>query len=74
MRHNGNKKRRIVNLTDESEKPVGQWNTMIVECVKNSIKVWVNGNMANCGFNCTATKGQLPCKLRDQKWNLEKLN
>ena len=56
---NGDKKRRIVNLTDGSEKPVGQWNTMIVECVKNSIKVWVNGDVVNCGFNCTAQQGQI---------------
>ena len=56
---NGDKKRRIVNLTDGSEKPVGQWNTMIVECVKNSIKVWVNGDLVNCGFNCTAQQGQI---------------
>jgi hypothetical protein len=56
---NGNKKRRIVNLTDGSEKPVGQWNTMIIECLKNSIKVWVNGDLVNCGFNCTAEKGQI---------------
>jgi hypothetical protein len=56
---NGNKKRRIINLTDGSEKPVGEWNTMIVECVKNSIKVWVNDDIVNCGFNCTVSKGQI---------------
>lgn len=56
---NGDKKRRIVNLTDGSEKPVGQWNTMIIECVKSSIKVWVNGDLVNCGFNCTAQQGQI---------------
>ena len=56
---NGNKKRRIINLTDGSEKAAGQWNTMVVECVKRSIKVWVNGDMVNCGFNCTAQQGQV---------------
>jgi hypothetical protein len=56
---NGNKKRRILNLTDGSEKPIGQWNTMIVECVGRSIKVWVNGDLVNCGFNCTAEQGQV---------------
>jgi len=56
---NGDKKRRIVNLTDGSEKPVGQWNTMVIECVKRSIKVWVNGDLVNCGFNCTADHGQI---------------
>ena len=56
---NGDKKRRIVNLTDGSEKPVGEWNKMVIECVKRSIKVWVNGDLVNCGFNCTADQGQI---------------
>ncbi|WP_152268484.1 3-keto-disaccharide hydrolase [Agriterribacter humi] len=53
------KKRRILNLTDGSEKPLGEWNTMVVECLKNSIRVWVNGDLVNDGFNCTAEKGQI---------------
>lgn len=53
------KERRIRNLTDGSEKPLGQWNTMAVECLKNSIRVWVNGDMVNDGFNCTAEKGRI---------------
>lgn len=53
------KARRIKNLTDGSEKPVGEWNTMIIECVKDSIKVWVNGDVVNHGTDCTATRGQI---------------
>jgi hypothetical protein len=53
------KKRRILNLTDDAEKPVGQWNTMVVECLKNSVKVWVNGDLVNHGSDCTAKKGQI---------------
>jgi hypothetical protein len=53
------KERRIVNLTDNSEKPLGEWNTMVVECVKDKIKVWLNGDLVNYGFNCTAQKGQI---------------
>ena len=53
------KKRRILNLTDGSEKPLGEWNTMVVECLKNSIRVWVNGDLVNDGFSCTAEKGQI---------------
>lgn len=56
---NGNKKRRIINLTDGSEKPVGEWNSMVVECLANSIKIWVNGDLVNCGYNCTASKGHI---------------
>jgi len=50
---------RIKNLTDNSEKPLGQWNTMVVECLGSAIKVWVNGDLVNYGTNCTASKGQI---------------
>jgi hypothetical protein len=53
------KKRRIINLTDSSEKPLGEWNTMVIECKRNEIKVWVNGDLVNHGTNCTANKGQI---------------
>ena len=51
--------RRILNLTDNSEKPVGEWNKMIIECPGDEIKVWVNGDMVNQGKNCTVQKGQI---------------
>ena len=53
------KGRRIKNLTDNSEKPVGEWNRMTVECFKDSIRVWVNGDLVNDGFSCTADHGQI---------------
>ena len=51
--------RRILNLTDGSEKPVGEWNTMIIEARDRAIKVWVNGDLVNEGFNCTADRGKI---------------
>ncbi len=53
------KERRIKNLTDDSEKPVGEWNIMRVECLGNEVKVWVNGDLVNHGFNCTVSQGQI---------------
>jgi hypothetical protein len=53
------KKRRIVNLTDGSEKALGNWNTMIIQCRGNGITVWVNGDLVNDGYNCTASRGQI---------------
>ncbi len=54
----GDRNRRIKNLTDESEKPVGEWNHMIIECLGPEVKVWVNGDMVNDGINATASRGQ----------------
>lgn len=51
--------RRILNLTDGSEKPVGDWNKMVIECQGDELKVWVNGDMVNHGKNCTKSKGQI---------------
>ena len=53
------KQRRIRNLTDGSEKPLGEWNSMVIECRGSSIKIWVNNDMVNQGFNCTVSKGQI---------------
>jgi hypothetical protein len=51
--------RRILNLTDNSEKPLGEWNTMVVEARGRTLKVWVNGDLVNEGFGSTADRGRL---------------
>ena len=38
-------RRRIANLTDDSENPVGEWNTMVIECLEENVKVWVNDDL-----------------------------
>ena len=53
----GDKARRIKNLTDGSEKPLGEWNRMVVECVGDEVKVWVNGDLVNHGSKCTDQEG-----------------
>lgn len=53
------KARRILNLTDNSEYPVGEWNDMVIECLNDEIKVWINGALVNHGSKCTATSGQI---------------
>lgn len=67
------KKRRIVNLTDGSEKPPGEWNTMIIECFKNTIRVWVNGDLANEGTNCTASRGQIALQAEGSEVEFRKV-
>lgn len=53
------KARRIKNLTDGSEAPLGEWNSMTVEVLDRRIRVWVNGDLVNDGFDCTASEGQI---------------
>ena len=52
-------KRRIANLTNDSEKKPGEWNKMIIECLNYKIKVWVNGDLVNYGFNSEVRNGQI---------------
>lgn len=51
--------RQILNLTDDSEKPLGEWNTMTIEARGNEIIVHVNGDHVNHGKNATASKGKI---------------
>ena len=67
------KKRRILNLTDGSENPVGEWNTMIVECLNDEIKVWINGDVVNHGTNCTASKGQIAIQAEGSEVEFRKI-
>lgn len=67
------KKRRIVNLTDNSEKPLGQWNSMSIECLDNQIKVWVNGDLVNYGYNATADKGQIALQAEGSEVEFRKI-
>jgi len=67
------KKRRIVNLTDDSENPLGEWNTMLVECVADTVKVWVNDDLVNYGYNCTVTKGQIAVQAEGSEVEFRKI-
>jgi hypothetical protein len=67
------KQRRILNLTDTSEKPVGEWNAMKIECVADSIKVWVNGELVNFGFHCTASQGHIAVQAEGSEVEFRKL-
>ncbi|MDO9376676.1 MAG: DUF1080 domain-containing protein [Ferruginibacter sp.] len=53
------KRRNIKNLKDNSEKPLGQWNRMTIECVKDTIKVWLNNDLVNYGYNSSVTEGNI---------------
>jgi hypothetical protein len=67
------KERRVLNLTDGSEKPLGEWNTMVIECRENSVKVWVNHDLVNDGFNCTASKGQIAVQAEGSEVEFRKI-
>ncbi|MEM1135877.1 MAG: DUF1080 domain-containing protein [Bacteroidota bacterium] len=67
------KKRRILNLTDGSEKPLGEWNNMTIECVGNEIKVWLNEDLINYGFDCTTNSGKIALQAEGAEVEFRKL-
>lgn len=67
------KERRIRNLTDDSERPLGEWNTMIVECLGNEVKVWVNGELVNHGQGCTVSEGQIALQAEGSEVEFRKV-
>lgn len=68
------KARRILNLTDGSEKPVGEWNTMVIEAVGRSIKVWVNGGLVNDGSDATVDRGRIALQSEGSEIEFRKLS
>jgi hypothetical protein len=67
------KKRRILNLTDGSEKPAGEWNTMVIECLGNDVMVWVNGDLVNHGSDCTASRGHIALQAEGSEVEFRKI-
>ncbi len=64
--------RRHKNLTDDSEKPLGEWNRMEIVCRGDAVRVTVNGALVNEATNCSATRGAIalqsegaPIEFRD---------
>jgi hypothetical protein len=55
-RRNG---RRHLNLTDNSEKPVGEWNQMDIVAKGDEIVVHVNGQLVNHATKCNVTRGAI---------------
>jgi hypothetical protein len=65
--------RRIINLTDNSEKPVGEWNVMEIECKGGDVKVHINGDLVNHGSNSTATKGKIALQAEGSEVEFRKV-
>lgn len=65
--------RRILNLNDDAEKPLGEWNTMVIEAKDAEVIVHVNGKLVNHGVNSTATSGKLALQAEGTEVEFRKL-
>jgi len=65
--------RNIKKLVEGAEKPVGDWNTMTIECKGAEIIVHVNGVLVNHGTQCTATSGKIALQAEGSEVEFRKL-
>ena len=65
---------RILNLTDGSEKKPGEGNRMVIECLDDQVKVWVNGDFVNHGSKCTAKKGKIAIQAEGSEVEFRKFD
>ena len=49
----------ITKMSESSEKPVGEWNILEVDCKGNLIEVYVNGVLQNRGTNVNVSSGSI---------------
>jgi hypothetical protein len=65
--------RRILNLNDDAEKPLGEWNTMVIQAIDAEVIVHVNGKLVNHGTNSTATSGKLALQAEGTEVEFRKI-
>ena len=61
--------RRRLNLMDGAEKPLGEWNKMLVIAKDKSILVYVNGRLVQKAWNASASEGAI--SLQSERANVE---
>jgi hypothetical protein len=44
---------------EDAEKPVGEWNTCVLMCIGNSVRIYVNGRLMNQTTECTISSGKI---------------
>ncbi len=56
-----------------AEKPVGEWNTLEVECRGRSVKAFVNGKLMNETTECTVTAGFIGFQSEGAEFEVRKV-
>lgn len=66
--------RHIHNLTDGSEKPLGEWNRMEILCKGREVVVWVNGDLVNHGYGATVSSGKIALQAEGSEVEFRKVD
>jgi hypothetical protein len=63
----------VKKLAESSEKKTGEWNTMEVICVDNSVEVFVNGVLQNKGTHVNVNKGSIGLQVEGKEIEFRKV-
>lgn len=66
-------KSRYLNLTDDSEKPAGEWNHLEVRCENDEIIVYVNGVLVNHATECSDQIGAIGLQSEKREIHFRKI-
>ncbi len=67
------KDRQFLKLAEGSEKAVGKWNKMEIDCRGDQIRVWVNGVLVNHATDCSETKGAICLQSEGTEMHFRKI-
>lgn len=71
--HRGRKERRVPKQGPSHEKPVGEWNTYEIICKGDTIRVYVNGHLANQATECTVTSGHICIQSEGSEFEVRRI-
>lgn len=57
--HTTKETRRVKMTEPPHEKPVGEWNTFVVECSGDTVKIFVNDKLMNTATECSVSSGHI---------------
>ncbi len=63
----------IPKMQPSNEKQVGEWNTLLVKCTKNSMTVYINGVLQNVVTELTKTKGYIGLQAEGREMEFRNL-
>jgi hypothetical protein len=46
---------------------------MVIECLGREVKVWVNGDLVNYGYDCTASEGRIAIQAEGSEVEFRRL-
>lgn len=67
------KERRIRRLEEDVERPLGDWNSMKIQCQGDTVQVWLNEVLVNQGYQATSRRGRVALQAEGAEVEFRKI-